>query len=30
MIQAGLDFHYILVDIWKTFAVAEKEKMSDV
>ena len=26
MIQAGLDFHYMLVDNWKTFVVVEKWK----
>ena len=29
MIQAGLDFHYMFIDIWKTFVV-EKWKMSNV
>ena len=29
MIQAGLDFHCMFVDIWKTFVVVEKWKMSD-
>ena len=24
MIQAGLDFHYMFVDIWKAFVVVEK------
>ena len=30
MIQADLDFHYTFVDIWKTFVVVGKWKMSDV
>ena len=24
MIQAGLDLHYMFVEIWKTFVVVEK------
>ena len=24
MIQAGLDIHYMFVDIWKTFVVVDK------
>ena len=27
MIEAGLDIHYMFVDIWKTFVVVEKWKM---
>ena len=29
IIQAGLDIHYMLVDIWKTFVVVEKWKMKN-
>ena len=30
MIQAGFDFHYMLVELWKTFVVVEKWKTNDV